>query len=149
MAKKKKFVSKKKADSKSEIDETGLLEVAMGIKPPSEVMTEKFWNKAPSEVPNFERYRREARRAIYKIIKYMKLKKDYKSDPKLNEMFELINPMLVGDMGLRWDNFSNVWDVHPKDITKIVLKEHWFREGGGIDTELGTKAPTAFTSQKI
>lgn len=148
MVKKKKTVVKKKTSSK-EKDDTTLLEVAMGIKPPEEVLEQKFWNKEIIDIPNYERYRRDARRAIYKIIKYMKLKKSYKEVPMLNEMYEMINPMLDANKGLRWDNFSTVWDVHPKDITQIVLKEHWFKEGGGIDVELGTHSPTAFTNQKI
>ena len=147
MAKKKRIVRKKKASGNDGEDD--LLQYAMGVKPKEDIVQEKYWDKVIEDKQEFIAYRREARRAIYKIIKYMKLRKPYLDNPMLKEMYEKMNALLDPNMGLRWDNFSTRWDLHPTDINKIVLKEHWFKEGGGIDTELGTKSPTAFTSQKI
>ena len=148
MVKKKRVVRKKKKSSNESSDDD-LLQYAMGVKPKEDIIQETYWDKEIEDRQKFITYRREARRAIYKIIKYMKLRKSYLDDPKLKEMYEKINVLLDPNMGLRWDNFSIRWDLHPTDINKIVLKEHWFKEGGGVDTELGTPSPTAFTSQKI
>lgn len=141
-------MAKKITVKNKEISDSKILEIAKGVESPSEIIVEKFWDKTPTTEKDFISYRREARRAIYKIIKYMKLGKSYMNDPKYKEMYELINPKLNNNYGLRWDNFSSVWDIHPRDITKIVLKEHWLKEGGGFDLEVGSHFPTAFTEQK-
>jgi len=124
-----------------------LLDYAKGIAPIEEIITPKFWSNPPKSGREFYLFRREGRRAIYKIIKYKRLGKPFMDDPKLAEMYELISTHICPNNGINWGNFASRWDLHPKDITKIVLKEHWLKEGGGYDAELGTHSPTAFTEQ--
>ena len=124
-----------------------LLDYAKGVTPIEEIMAPKFWDNPPTSGREFNSFRREGRRAIYRIIKYKRLGKPYMDDPKLAEMHEIISGHICPNNGITWANFASRWDLHPKDIKKIVLKEHWLKEGGGFDTELGTHSPTAFTEQ--
>ena len=142
----------KKKNTKSEAANTvasdDLLQYAMGVAPIEDIMPEKFWDSPPTSARDFVLYRREARRAIYRIIKYKKMDKPYMDDPRLAEMYDIISAHIDHNNGITWDNFASRWDVHPQDIKKIVLKEHWVKEGGGFDVEMGTHSPTAFTEQK-
>lgn len=144
MARKK--VTKKKPGS--DVTESSLLDVAKGVLPPETVIEKKFWDNPPTNKKEFQSYRREARRAVYAIIKNYKLKRPI-TDPAQIEMQKILTEQLDGNKGLRWDNFTSVWDLHPNDIKKIILKEHWLKEGGGFDLDFGTHYPTAFTGQKI
>ena len=112
-----------------------------------DVIPKKIWDETPPSGKEFWLFRREARRAVYKIIKYKRLGKPIQDDPKLVEMYEIISTHINPNDGINWGNFASRWDLHPKDVKKIVLKEHWLKEGGGFDTELGTHVPTAFTDQ--
>ena len=129
---------------KKEVDEKDLLAVAKGTKSPTLL---RNWVSTPPPGQDFFRYRREARRAIYAIIKHWKFGWDFSDDEKLMEMHNIIDTQLDPNRQIQWTDFTHKWDLHPKDVTKIVFKEHWVKEGGGFDVESGLPYPTAFTEQ--
>lgn len=47
-----------------------------------------------------------------------------------------------------WENFTFLWDLHPKFPLKIVTSKEWVHSGGGYDKH-GFCIPTAFTRQKM
>ena len=108
---------------------------------------EKFWEQSPTLKREVIRFRRDVRRGIYKILKYERLKKDWKSIPKLVQLHEIINEQLNPNAGISWQTFSVRWDIHPKKPLKIIIKEQWIKEGGGFDVDLGYHYPHAFTKQ--
>jgi hypothetical protein len=140
MARKKKTLIKKSEDT--------LLEVAKGVSSPETILEKKYWDDLKENRKDFINYRREARRAVYKILKNQNLKREL-TDPELIEMYNIINPQLDPNKGLRWNGFTKVWDLHPNNVKKIILKEHWIKEGGGFDLDFGSHYPTAFTEQKL
>jgi hypothetical protein len=66
----------------------------------------------------------------------------------MEALHKLISEQLDPNLGLTYTEFSTRWDIHPKSLTQMVIKEHWVKEGGGFDLELGSHYPTAFTEQK-
>jgi hypothetical protein len=74
----------------------------------------------------------------------MRLGKDWKTDEKLSQLYTIINDQLDPNLGQRWSTFGDVWDIHPKIPTQIILKDHWVKEGGGFDTEVNIHYPHAF-----
>ena len=125
-----------------------ILKVAKGVSSPSTIMEINYWDNNTNSKKEFLSFRREARRAIYKIIKAKKLGNDI-TDVSTLQMQDIINPQLDSNRGINWNNFTMNWDLHPKDVKKIVIKEHWAREGGSFDNDVGSCLPTAFTNQKI
>jgi len=124
-----------------DMDDQELLRMAKGVDPKT------YWLNVPLKQKEYINKRRETRRTIFKIRKLLNADK-----PLLNErmeaLHELISVQLDPNLGLTYTEFSSQWDIHPKSLTQLILKEHWIREGGGFDTELGTHYPTAFTQQK-
>ena len=124
-----------------------LLDIAKGVVSSEVIAPKKFWNETPESRKDFLSYRREARRAIYKIIKYRKMNKPIE-DPAIQEMYNIISPQINPNLGINWNSFAVNWDIHPQNIKQIVIKEHWVKEGGGFDYDVGAHAPTAFTNQE-
>jgi len=126
-----------------------LLEVAKGAAPTEKIgIEEQFWQSSPTLKRDIIRYRREVRRGIYKILKYQRLNKDWRSIPKLVQLYDIINDQLEPNRGIRWETFADKWDIHPKEPLKIIIKEHWIKEGGGFDVDLGYHYPHAFTKKE-
>lgn len=125
--------------------EEEILEIAKG-NAPADLEPTKFWSVAPEKNKDFLVYRREARRTIYKILKKRKAKCPIEDAAQI-ELFNILDPQIQPNFGLNWESFTQKWDLHPKDVTKIILKEQWIKEGGGFDAELGTHHPIAFTNQ--
>ncbi len=122
-------------------DDDKLLNLAKGLDPKT------YWLIIPEKKKEYITKRREARRTIFKIRKFLNAGKELEGDRMLSLhaiMFEQLDP----NLGLSYTTFSTAWDIHPKSFTKMILKEHWIREGGGFDKELGTPYPTAFTNQE-
>jgi len=143
----KKIVRSSKEKEEKVVNEKDLMAVAKGVKPPS-VVTEKFWTKEPPYKMDRIFYRRQARRAIYAILKHWKFGWDFSDKPELIEMRDMITAQLDPNRQVRWDDFTHKWDLHPNDVTRIVFKEHWAKEGGGYDLDTGMPYPTAFTEQE-
>ena len=149
-----KIKRKTKSDEKvlpKVVSEKELLDIAMGVSDPSTagLKSNKYWNDSSENRKDFIRFRREVRRGIYAILKSMKHEKDFKANPKLNELFDIINDQLDPNIGMRWSDFTDKWDIHPKFGLQVIIREHWVREGGGFDAELGSHYPFAFTKQVI
>ena len=72
--------------------------------------------------------------------------------PELVAIRAIIEPQLVEmqktNGRMNWYAFTFLWDLHPKDHTKVITKDRWFAEGGRYD-ELGALEPSAFTEQEI
>ena len=74
---------------------------------------------------------------------------DFKDNKELYQLYTVINDQLDTNYGMDWGAFTHKWDIHPKFAMQIVIKEHWVKEGGGYDEEIGTHYPFAFTKQVI
>ncbi len=123
------------------MDDKDLLAMAKGADP------KMYWLTIPNDKKEYITKRREARRTIFKIRKYLNTEKELEDD-RMKALHEIISEKLDPNLGLTYTTFSQQWDIHPKSLTEMVLKEHWVREGGGFDNELGSHAPTAFTNQQ-
>ena len=122
------------------MDDKDLLNMAKGVDP------KMHWLAVPENKKEYITKRRETRRIIFKIRKYLNAEKELE-DEKMKALHEIMDAKLDPNLGLTYTTFSQQWDIHPKSLTEMVLKEHWVREGGGFDTELGSHYPTAFTNQ--
>ncbi len=132
------------------MDDKELLDLAKGVisTPEQEKMQWiSYWNNIPENTRLHWLKRKEIRQAIFEIRKLYHRNKQVK-DVKLAALHEIIGSQLNPNNGISYHSFTWQWDVHPKDITKIILKEHWVKEGGGFDVELGVHSPTAFTKQE-
>lgn len=132
--------------------EEDLLAVAKGAASPTTLgYKENYWVDKTKTTKDFIHFRREVRRGIHRIIKYMGRNENWKwqDDEQLKQLYEIIDNQLNANAGLRWNNFSGKWDVHPKQATQIIIKEHWVREGGGFDVDLGYHYPHAFTAKEL
>ena len=141
--------SSESAESKSaDKAEEDLLAVAKGVAEPEVLgIEEQFWQLSPTLKRDVIRYRREVRRGIYKILKYERLKKDWRTSPKLVQLHDIIDKQLDPNRGIRWETFADRWDIHPKEPLTIIIKEHWIKAGGGFDKDLGYHYPHAFTKK--
>ena len=122
------------------MDDKDLLKMAMGVDP------KMYWLTIPEKTKEYITKRRETRRTIFKIRKYLNAGKELEDD-KMKALHEIMNEKLNPNLAITYTTFSQQWDIHPKSLTEMVLKEHWVREGGGFDKELGSHYPTAFTNQ--
>lgn len=92
--------------------------------------------------------RREARRAVFHIIKCKVFNREL-TDVKCIAYDKIISPQLDSNLAIRYLTFTHEWDIHPVDWTKIIRKMNWGKEGGKWDPEIGVHAPTAFTKQEF
>lgn len=129
-----------------------LLKMAMGV--PDED-TEEFtdlmklkseWEIIPTRGKDKLTKRKKMRYNMFKIVKCMV--REIELRPELIAIKQIIDPQLDGNHQINWSTFTFYWDIHPKDHTKIITKDSWFKEGGNYD-ELGALQPTAFTEQEI
>lgn len=147
-----KIMTKRKSESQPKVvSEEELLSVAMGAAEPKTIGLKgnKYWEDNSETRKEFIRFRRRVRRGIYSILKCMKFNKDYKEIPELAELYEIIDDQLDSNRGLGWNTFTDKWDIHPKLGLQVIIREHWVKEGGGFDSELGSHYPFAFTKQVI
>lgn len=124
------------------ISDKELLEMAQGVH-----LEKDHWEFKSSTRKEDIHFRREVRRAIYKILKWMRLDKDWNTESELRQLFDIIDPQLDPNLGMRWKNFGDKWDIHPKLPLKVIIKEHWVKEGGGFDADLGYHYPHAFPAK--
>jgi len=133
------------------VSDEELLAVAKGVASPKTIGLQDtcHWQDNAQNRKEFIRFRREVRRGIHRIVKYMKMNRDdWKQDEKLVQLFEIIDAQLDPNLGQTWMKFSDKWDIHPKLGLQVIIKEHWVKEGGGFDTELGSMYPFAFTAKE-
>lgn len=130
-----------------------LLKMAMGVpadeesKEYVEIMEFKTkWEAEPTSSRERITARRKMRHNMFKIIK--RIRRELEMTPELEGIKLIIDPQLDADRQINWSTFTFLWDLHPKDHTRIILKDRWFPEGGQYD-ELGALQPTAFTEQII
>ena len=129
-----------------------LLKMAMGVpeegtEEATEIMKMKTeWMIIPDRGKDRLTKRRKIRHNMFKIIKRMR--RELEMTPELEAIKAIYDPQLDGNYQINWGTFTFHWDLHPTDHTKIIQKDHWFREGGQYD-ELGALMPTAFTEQEI
>ncbi len=129
-----------------------LLKMAMGVpeegtEEAMELMKIKTeWMEIPERGKDRLTKRRKIRHNMFKIIKRMR--RELEMTPELEAIKSIFDPQLDNNYQINWATFTFYWDVHPTDHTKIISKDHWFREGGKYD-ELGALQPTAFTEQEI
>ena len=123
-------------------DDDKLLKLAMGADP-----NKTYWLIIPDKKREYTTKRREARRGIFTIRKALKNGKEI-TDEKLKVLHELISKQLDTNFGRSYSTFTFAWDIHPRSLTKIILKEHWVKEGGGFNVDFGAHEPTAFTNQE-
>lgn len=129
-----------------------LLKMAMGVPDEdTEELTDvmKFrteWEAIPARGKDILTKRRKMRHNMFKIIKRMKRELDLL--PELEAIKQIIDPQLNANHQINWGTFTFHWDLHPKDHTKVISKDEWFKSGGDFD-ELGALKPTAFTEQEI
>jgi len=141
----------------TESDMDKLLNVARGVDKFDDVLTEEQfveaakieWQTLPDGSKSKILHRRRLREAMFKILKYDARDLEHLMTPELKALYEIIDEQLDSNMGMNWEGFTFVWDIHPKGMPVVVRKEAWVKEGGGFDPELGTHFPSAFTEQEI
>lgn len=148
-----KFTTRRKNDEPQPeiVSEEELLAVAQGVEKPESIGLKStvHWEDNSHNRKEFIRFRREVRRGIHKIVKYMKLNRDdWRNNEKLVQLHEIIDDQLNPNLGQTWLSFSDKWDIHPKLGLLVIIKEHWVKEGGGFDLELGSHYPHAFTAKE-
>ena len=136
-----------KTSSSEELDPQKLLDAAKGAIPIEEA-TGSHWIDTSQNRKQFYHFRRKVRRGIFTIIKWEEQERPWRDDPALVELYGIIDEQLNPDFGLRWDNFADAWDIHPKNALTIIRREAWVREGGGYDNEVNSCYPHAFTYKK-
>jgi len=137
-----------------------LLKMAMGVKSDDaeveatvDMMKLKSeWEIVPERGKDKLTKRKKMRHNMFKIIKRLtrELEMNPKEHAELLAIKAIIDPQLDAhpNKQINWYSFTFLWDIHPKDHTKIIDKSKWFAEGGRYD-ELGALQPTAFTEQQI
>jgi len=144
----------------SNISDEQLLKMAMGVQTgdaevdaSTEVMKLKSeWEIVPTRGKDILTKRKNMRHNMFKIIK--RLTRDLEMTPEdhaeLLAVKAIIDAQLDADPNkqINWFSFTFLWDIHPKDHTKIISKAEWFPAGGRYD-ELGALMPPAFTEQVI
>jgi hypothetical protein len=132
-----------------DISEADLIKMSKGI---IETDSIEYWLRyfnEPVETKSALRAKRkQVRQAVHEIRKQQKLHNEI-NDNKLNAIVEIFSSKLSSNMGIGYDRFTFSWDIHPNNPVDIVLREHWTKEGGGFDEEVGVCAPTAFTEQEL
>jgi len=131
------------------MEEKDLLAIAKGVVSSKQIENkELYWNRIPENRRDAERKRKLARRCLHKVVKYRLMNKPLPEKMEdANVLKKMIEKQLNPNLGLTWDTFTWKWDIHPRDHTKIILKEKWIVEGGGFDPEMGSHSPTAFTKE--
>ena len=129
-----------------------LLKMAMGVPDEgtdeaTEIMKLKTeWMTLPERQRDRLTKRNKIRYHMFMIIK--RTRRELELTPEQVAIKAIFDPQLDGNHQINWGTFTFHWDVHPSEYTKIISKDHWFREGGTYD-ELGALMPTAFTEQEI
>lgn len=134
-----------------EMSEEDLLNLAKGVvkvqKTPVEIEKER-WHEKPKNSRDLFTRRRQLRKALFSVVRH-EVKGTGNLNDELQALKEIIEPQLNSNLGMKWEGYTFVWDIHPTDITRIIRKEEWVREGGGFDPEFGNHSPNAFTQQEI
>lgn len=141
----------------TEINPKNLLDVAKGITDVNEILDESQkleaaknrWLTLPNGSKQKITHRKNLRSSLFKIIKYQVKETPEKMTIELEALKEIIDGQLDANLGLSWEGFTFVWDIHPSGKPEIVRRETWGKEGGSYDPDLGLHYPSAFTSQEI
>jgi hypothetical protein len=140
----------------TDMDPNKLLNIAMGVEPMIDLTEEQqieaaksHWLSLPKDRKEKILHRRKLREAMFKILKYDVRDMSDKMTTELFALKSLIDNQLDSNLGMKWEGFTFIWDIHPHGTPVVVRKEAWVREGGGFDQELGTHFPSAFTEQEI
>jgi hypothetical protein len=140
----------------TDIDPDKLLKIAMGVDKMVELTEDQkieqaksYWQILPEDRKMKILHRRKLREAMFKILKYEIRDMPDKMTTELHALKAIVDEQLDSNMGMKWDGFTFIWDIHPQGVPVVVRKEAWVRVGGGFDQELGTHFPSAFTEQEI
>lgn len=132
-----------------------LLNIAMGIDLDEDASSEAQILAAKTEwktIPKSNRAkitnRRAMRREMFAILKRVNRGNADTLTNKQIALKELIDDQLDPNLGMKWEGFTFIWDLHPFDGPIIIRKEAWGVSGGGYD-DLGQFFPSAFTKQVI
>jgi hypothetical protein len=131
-----------------------LLKMAMGITPEAQEMAAEENLKKHYLVPTTQKEyfakRRVFRRTMFSVRRKLHYNQtEFSTEEKVVK--EIIDTRLDPSKGFTWDSFTFLWDITPnyQNPFQIVQKQHWFKEGGAIDQDIGTFYPSAFTEQGI
>jgi hypothetical protein len=140
----------------TDMDPDKLLRIAMGVEAMAELTQDQKieqaklnWKTLPGDRKQKILRRRDLRESMFKILKYEVRNMPDKMTTELHALKAIIDEQLDSNMGMKWNGFTFIWDIHPQGVPVVVRKEAWVREGGGFDQELGTHFPSAFTEQEI
>jgi len=137
-----------------------LLKMAMGVQSDDaeveatvEMMKLKSeWEIIPTRGRDILTKRKKMRHNMFKIVKRLtrELEITTEETPDLVAIKSIIDVQLdeQPNKQINWYSFTFLWDINPKNHTKIVTKDQWFKEGGRFD-DLGALMPPAFTEQQI
>ena len=135
-----------------------LLKMAMGVQsddPVVEATVEMMklkseWEVVPTRGRDILTKRKRMRHNMFKIVKYLTREWEMETKPELLAIKAIIDIQLDAEPNkqINWYSFTFLWDINPRDHTKIITKDKWFKEGGRFD-DLGALMPPAFTEQEI
>lgn len=110
------------------------------------------WEIVPTRGKDILTKRKQMRHNMFKIVKRLtrELEMTAEDHPDLLAIKSIIDPQLdeQPNKQINWYSFTFLWDINPRDHTKLITKEKWFKEGGRFD-DLGALMPPAFTEQQI
>ena len=135
-----------------------LLKMAMGVEsddPEVEATVAMMklkteWEIVPERGKDILTKRKRMRHNMFKIVKYLTREWEMETKPELLAIKAIIDIQLDAEPNkqINWYSFTFLWDINPRDHTKIITKDKWFKEGGRFD-DLGALMPPAFTEQEI
>lgn len=131
-----------------------LLKMAMGITPEAqEKAAEENIKKhylVPTTQKDYFAKRRVFRRTMFSVRRKLHYnQQEFTTEEKVVK--EIIESRLDPSKGFTWESFTFLWDITPnyQNPFQIIQKQHWFKEGGVLDQDIGTFYPAAFTEQGI
>ena len=131
-----------------------LLKMAMGITPEAQEMAASENIKKHYLTPTTQKDYFQKRRVFRRTMFSIRWKLHYNQTTFTAEekaIKEIMDARLDPSKGFTWESFTFLWDITPnyQNPFQIVQKQHWFKEGGAIDQDIGTFYPAAFTEQGI
>lgn len=108
------------------------------------------FGQSNSERKQFITRRRQFRKAIF-TVRWKMHYNQTNLTPEEVAVKEIIDARIDPNRGLTWANFTYQWDVSPNPQTpgKVIQKHEWFKDGGEVDSDIGSFYPAAFTEQGI
>jgi hypothetical protein len=131
-----------------------LLQLAMGATEQAKTLTADEDLRKHYLTPGTQKEYLVKRRVFRRTMFSVRWKLHFKQDnftPEEKIVKEIIDARIKPDIGLTWETFTYQWDVspNPEKPFEVIQKHQWFKEGGGLDQDIGTFYPAAFTEQGI